>query len=319
MIAFDIFGQLPKKITPQITITGIRHHSKASEAYIDSVFLTEDLKVWMVSVPVNYRRTGLDAKTVDDCVDIVERAYSCFSPQNLKLWYSEVNKFWSEGNKEVTKPFFVKMRENIGEWVCQGCKLPQNPNWARRTQDIKEMGFTIATDTKRACPSCNSTKTHLMLLPIPQGAQSGYETWTPRLRRKIIKVLNMQDAYENSTRPEASLLPDHKFPEIRWDAQTKETNSDEMTESEIRSKFQLLNNQRNLQKREVCRGCFQSGLRGKPFGIKFFYRGQEEWPHNAPKTGKLSEQGCVGCGWYDLTTWRNALNTELQGINRTGC
>ena len=57
------------------------------------------------------------------------------------------------------------------------------------------------------------------------------------------------------------LIPDHKFPEIRWDADTKGENSDNMSVEEIVSKFQLLDNQRNLQKREVCRACFQTNKR----------------------------------------------------------
>jgi hypothetical protein len=316
MIARDIFGHLPKAINSHITVTGVRHHSKASEAYVDAIFTLTTSTVLEISVPVNYRRTGLDAATIDDCLKIVESAYNSFAPEKLTIWNSEANEFWSSGNKEVTKPFFDRLRGNIGKWVCQGCKLPQNPNWARRTQEIKEMGFTIATAPKRVCPDCHSAKTHLMLIPLPRGAQSSYETWSPKLRRKIIKALNMHDAFENATRSEASLLPDHKFPEIRWDTQTKEINSDEMSERDIRSKFQLLTNQRNLQKREVCRACFQSGLRGKPFGINYFYKGQESWPHNIPKTGKLAEKGCIGCGWYDLDTWRSSLNARLQGSSR---
>lgn len=73
-----------------------------------------------------------------------------------------------------------------------------------------------------------------------------------------------------------------------------------------------MTNQRNLQKREVCRQCFQTNKRGYPFGIKFWYEGNAEWDQNIPKKGKKAEQGCVGCGWYDFQKWRDALNDKLN-------
>mgnify|MGYP002638002316 FL=1 len=103
-------------------------------------------------------------------------------------------------------------------------------------------------------------------------------------------------------------MPDHKFPEIRWDKSTKEDNLN-LTDEEIKNKFQLLTNQRNLQKREVCRKCFQSNLRGKIFGINFFYKGNEKWEFKE-KVSKSAEKGCEGCGWYDISEWRNSLNKK---------
>jgi hypothetical protein len=66
-----------------------------------------------------------------------------------------------------------------------------------------------------------------------------------------------------------------------------------------------------LQKREVCRTCYQTDIRGFPFGIKFYYQGDETWDKNIPKKGKDAENGCHGCGWYDLEIWRNAINKKL--------
>lgn len=77
------------------------------------------------------------------------------------------------------------------------------------------------------------------------------------LRKRIIKVLGSIDVYEDTFSPHC--LPDHKFSEIRWDDETKGENPDAMADEEIRQKFQLLTNQRNQQKREVCRTCFQTG------------------------------------------------------------
>lgn len=311
MINRDIFGPLPKSVRPHIIAEEIRHHSKASEAYIDATFIYSNKKN-RVSVPVNYRRTGVDAQTAEECIAILQVAYESFFPSNLNQWINEANVFWADGGKVVTRPFFEVMKGKLGNWVCQGCELPTNANWARRTQDIKEMGYTFATNTKKQCAKCGGNKTHLMLLPIQRGSETGYETWSPQLRTKIMRSLECYDAYEDCNRPAASLLPDHKFPEIRWDADTRTENSDEMSPEEIRSKFQLLTNQRNQQKREVCRQCYQTGIRGKPFGIEFYYEGSSKWPQNIPKNGQIAEKGCLGCGWYDLQTWRKALNAGLR-------
>ena len=99
--------------------------------------------------------------------------------------------------------------------------------------------------------------------------------------------------YENVKSPHC--LPDHKFSEIRWDENTKSENPDNMTDKEIQQKFQLLTNQRNQQKREICRKCYQTGKRGVIFGIPFYYKGNENWDESIPKTGKDAEKGCVGC------------------------
>jgi hypothetical protein len=108
-------------------------------------------------------------------------------------------------------------------------------------------------------------------------------------------------------------LPDHKFPEIRWDRDTARVSLEGLSEREILSDFQPLNNQRNQQKREACRACRRTGIRPYPMGIKFYYAGDEHWPENVPSTGKAAEQGCYGCGWYDLEAWRQALIARATG------
>lgn len=85
-----------------------------------------------------------------------------------------------------------------------------------------------------------------------------------------------------------------------------------MTDDEIIQKFQLLDNQRNQQKREVCRKCFQDGIRGTIYGIKYFYKGAEEWDNKIPVKGKAAEKGCEGCPWYDIEKWRKMLNDEIE-------
>ena len=88
-----------------------------------------------------------------------------------------------------------------------------------------------------------------------------------------------------------------------------------MPVTEIREKFQLLNAQTNMQKKQSCRECIRTGKRGYPFGIKFYYFGTEEWNKEIPTTGKGAEKGCVGCGWYDMLKWREELNKKLNNDN----
>ncbi|NMV48347.1 hypothetical protein FOL85_02350 [Lactobacillus reuteri] len=66
------------------------------------------------------------------------------------------------------------------------------------------------------------------------------------------------------------------------------------------------------KKREACRRCVLSGKRQCPFGIKYFYKGDEDWDPNIPQKGKEAEAGCVGCGWYDIEKWRQELNKQLE-------
>ncbi|MBE6364294.1 MAG: restriction endonuclease [Lentisphaerae bacterium] len=292
-----------------------KKHTKASERYVHVRFDYEKEKMhWEGWIPIEYRRTGvhIEFSNKKSLYAYLNRIYIEMNPQKYSEWEKSQNEFWNqEKNKaNITKTFFDGLKDC--QWKCRTCELPENPNFARRIQDLKEFGYTIATDTKRFCPKCNKNNTHLLLLPIKRYgiAGNGYETWSSKLRNKILQVLQNIDVYEN--RHSTNLLPDHKFPEIRWDEQTKVDNSNDMTDSEIKSKFQLLTNQRNLQKREVCRECFQSGKRGNLFGIKYYYAGEEQWNKNIPSKGKCAEQGCVGCPWYDIAAWRNSLNEKLK-------
>lgn len=289
----------------------VHKHTKASEVYIASEFDYTDF-IWSGWIPIEYRRTGvsIDPKDKTTLYDYMNQVYNWMNPQNLEEWNFEQDVFWSKKNARVTQDIFEALKD--GQWKCVNHELPPNPNFARRIQDLKEYGYTIATDTKKYCPHCRKNTTHLMLLHIPRVelAGNGYETWSPALRKRIIKVLGGIDAYENVS--SQNVLPDHKFSEIRWDHNTKGENPDEMTDSEIRNKFQLLTNQRNQQKREVCRNCFQTGRRGRIFGIDYFYKGGPRWDPDIPPKGKAAEQGCEGCPWYDIQEWRKRLNERIS-------
>lgn len=291
-----------------------KRHSKASEEYIHVKFDYPN-KTWNGWVPVEYRRTGVSIKQgeVDKLTVYLNNVYEQMNPLKFQSWLNEQERFWREEkpNAKTTKAFFDSLVK--GGWQCVECALPKNPNWARRIQDLKEFGYTIATDTKCYCPICGENKTHLILLPIERcGVKgNGYETWSPALRKRIIHVLGSIDVYEGTF--SAHCLPDHKFSEIRWDENTKADNPDTMSDEEIKVKFQLLTNQRNQQKREVCRTCFQTGKRGCIYGIPFYYKGDENWDASIPQKGKDAEKGCIGCPWYDIAEWKKQLMERLGG------
>lgn len=242
----------------------------------------------------------------------------CLPPPILALWppicytleEEPTQDYWNATRSVETKEIFNTLKD--GKWHCRNCDI-SNPNFARRIQDIKEMGYTVATHVNYRCPVCgNNRSTRLLLLPINRVelAGNGYETWSPTLRARIIRVLGGVDVYENTS--SRSCLPDHKFSEIRWDDETKSENPETMTDQEIRDKFQLLSNQRNQQKREVCRNCFQTGKRGTIYGIDYFYKGTDTWDSTIPQKGKAAEQGCIGCPWYDIDRWRQELNSLIK-------
>jgi hypothetical protein len=134
------------------------------------------------------------------------------------------------------------------------------------------------------------------------------------LIKKILEFYKYIDVIEQRERPEHELVIDHRFPMERWEA-AEETLNYQMTDAEIKVKFQLLKKDaagnHNLLKSRSCERCIKLGKRGTPFGIRFWYQGDENW--SSPHTkGSQAEEGCVGCGWYDFDTWRTALNEKIK-------
>ena len=285
-------------------------NTKASESYVSVVFEYEDGE-WAGWVPVEYRRTGVNIleDATDELYKHLNSVYEQMNPKNYEAWVKKEDERWAQSRSVETKEIFNLLKD--GKWHCRNCEI-SNPNFARRIQDLKEMGYTIATHINYRCPDCgNNRSTRLILLPIDKVelAGNGYETWSPALRDRILRLFRYIDAYEGTVN--RNCLPDHKFSEIRWDDDTKSENPDSMTDEEIREKFQLLTNQRNQQKREVCRKCFQTGQRGSIYGIDFYYEGGSMWRAAIPAKGKDAEKGCIGCPWYDIERWQKELMKKL--------
>ena len=134
------------------------------------------------------------------------------------------------------------------------------------------------------------------------------------LQKKILAHYNYTDSIEERERPASELVIDHRFPMERRQS-IEEANPTTMTDEEIEKKFQLLKKDptgnHNLLKSRACEQCIKTGKRGYPFGVKFYYEGDEKWPSNCPTKGVEAEAGCHGCGWYDINAWRTALNKKL--------
>lgn len=289
--------------------TGIRalstqEHAKASEAVVEiEVFDSQTgEKVWAGAVPYVYRRSGLSLQTEEELADYLNGVRQFLEPRRAREWIADELKEWQARNAHVTFEFFKKLASL--RWVKQS-EFPANRNPQRRLQDIKDMGYVIATRRQ-------GRNYERLLVPLPRHEAHEYETIDADLRRRIIDVLRHRNVYEDSSATRIGLLPDHKFPEVRWDSLTSDENFSAMSNEQIQEKFQLLDNQRNQQKREVCRSCFQTSRRGTVFGINYFYQGGPEWPPDVPIRGKAAEAGCVGCGWYDIQAWRQSLNDYLN-------
>lgn len=304
-------------------------HSKAAEEYIE-VSLPFDGGSWSLFIPIVYRRNGLfleypGADCIDDeenrdsrnrLYDYLNKAANDIPKTSVELdaWKAEQYEWWESehGNAAETALFFNALVDNVGNWMCCHCMNPENDNPQRRIQAIKDYGYTLATKTKHRCNKCNKNRTHLMMIPIARnGVGNGYEQWSDELRKRIIKVLGGIDVCDNKRN--AHVLPDHKFPEIRWDKNTIANNPDDMPEEDIRKKFQLMTNQHNEEKREACRKCRLTRKRPYPFGIKYYYQGTEDW--SGPQQGKDAEDGCKGCCWYDFVEWRKQVNNTLEKLS----
>ena len=287
-----------------VKVIGFFDHTKASERYVViSVDCDGSKKEWYI--PYFYRRTNLFIESKNELAAYIKlrlpqlrrAVVETYKAEMVKTAKSVIGK-----SSDVTWPIFKLLLKNCGEWVLNkefvSCSNPQ-----RRIQAIKEAGFTLSTKMEGKC-------TYHQLLPFERVVAPTYETIPAKVRKVIFKALGGIDAFSGN--PAAlSALPDHKFPEIRWEAATPESN-DHLSEGDMRDKFQLVPEWVNQMKREVCRKCFQTGCRGKLNGINFFYHWGDKWPSHVPTMGVAAKVGCVGCFWYDMSEWRRELNKLIE-------
>lgn len=274
-------------------------HRVGREQYVEVEFIYPNEKSkWYI--PISDKRKAIDYELTNplskELKSYLENCYNDLMPEKIEEWKTKhpVKNDNTNGDNIIKLLYdFVPKVVNIG-------KNDQKP-----IQTLKDSGYSISTiivgkEAKR------------QLIPFSKfGATKVMETMSPSFRKKVITFLGSIDAYENKKEPKF-LLPDHKFPEERWDSTIAVQNTLAITEEEARNKFQLLTNQRNQEKREACKKCYLTKERQCPFDIEFYYEGGKNWDSNIPEVGKEAEKGCVGCGWYDIQKWREELNKKLK-------
>lgn len=191
------------------------------------------------------------------------------------------------------------------EWHCANCELP-GAQPARNAKDLRNLGFKEEKDgahysTKKYCDVCSSDQTHRRLLaPVPLDKSKVRETLPSWFIKKAKKVLSGES--ESS-----DLEIDHKRPHIRATSD-EELDLKNMSDEEIKDKFQLLSTSRNQKKREKCKKCVKTGKRpaleiGRDQKIKFFYEGDEKY---------IEQVGCEGCPYYDTDKWLEELEDTVD-------
>jgi len=309
-----LYAPLATVINPLLDGTGIvigkcYQNSKASEYYVEVTFAQDNGFKWSTVIPYIYRRSNLRLDTDTTVIEYLKSIKKYFTKEAMDTWKTVELKKWednankrSDKNELVTIEFFKKLLSFTIE-----IEMPENPNPQRRFQDIKDRGYVVSI-----FPIGNK-KWGKILVPIPLNAEMGYEVFSKQFKSRVIRLFQGVNAYESKKTPVGSLIPDHKFSEVRWDDETKGENPENMSDEDIINKFQLLDNQRNLKKREVCRICAQTGKRGVLYGIDYYPSGGPIWNPEIPQKGKEAEKGCIGCPWYDIQAWKKAVSEKLKG------
>ncbi len=223
---------------------------------------------------------------------------------------------------KTTKVYQVYLVLKDQQWHCRECEYTHTgitqiaggsgiQGLQRGTKS--RLGMKIESGN-HLCVECGRTTRH-------DRWQGGYESsvqsasMPSNFVRRVIAVLGSRDVVEGTERPSTQLTIDHKLPMLRWNNTTKkiQTNYAAMDDDDIRTHFQLLKKSNgsvshNLLKSRACERCYKTGNRGTPFGIAFFYSGNNKWK---PRS-KTNPKGCEGCGWYDFALWRRRLNNKLK-------
>ena len=204
-----------------------------------------------------------------------------------------------EGTK-IHKTFEILADTN---WHCGKHELP-GAQPAKAIQIIRQNGYEIEKKTM-FCSVCGEKNTYRRLISTIPSASSVIRSPLPEvLKKRVKKAYKNVEAITQRIYQPAELEVDHRFPQVRWSS-PEELNDPDMSESEIRAKFQLLTRQNNLWKSRYCEECAKTGFRGTYIGIDYFYEGGPTWPKDIPVD---DERGCHGCFWYDPEKWRQSLN-----------
>ena len=301
-----------KQLNSKIKINGLLHIARMEDVYLSVRFKYQSV-VWNGAVPIIAKYQGVNIPLEkEDVIDWVQTCYESLNPANYQVWQNQQETFWQGKSSEDTKLVFDALNgtENTTRWLCRKCgPVPAvNPQPASRIRNLKQMGYHIAT-IQSECSSCGSKQYFDLLIRLPRHAADNQRRFSisKALRNRILEILPNVDCVFETPLDEKACIIDHKFPSSRW-VNGETVNHTNMPENEIRSKFQILSNQTNLQKERYCQRCVIEGKRGDFFGIEWYYSGGDKWEG----TSKADENGCIGCPWYDVHKWKEEFNKHLK-------
>ena len=293
-----------------IVIREFYENSFSSETYVGVQFHMQEQIYW---IPISGHRYNFDYNS-SNISAIKEYLYTIapyFEPEAITDWYTNIENIYSDLLSKTEMIFLKELTTQYG--ICRHCSQVyiDNPNAQAVIKQLKDKGFYIAS-LQVSCPKAKRKKTYDYLLPIPPSELTQRTEKIPEeTKQQMIQIYKGINSYTNTT--DKSILPDHRFPEIRWGANPVISDNKNLSDEEVVKKFQPLNNKFNLMKKEACKKCYASDIRQYPYGIKFFYYGEEKWNESIPKDGPEAEKGCVGCGWYDLIKWKEEMNKKING------
>lgn len=310
------------EICPEIKTFKVFQVSKMPDLVLEVEFKYPKTPAWKGCIPILEKYQGLDKTQLpkEDVVEYVKNCYNDLDPRNSKTWNADEDLYWSGRSKaDMAKLLFDVLNGETQyhqtNWMCRQCTDTSSVNSqaASRIRALKQThGYHIATKDFK-CEVCGKYTTHDLLIRIPKLVGNSNKRFSipTSLMRRIKELFEYTDACFNEKYGAGSknLVVDHKFPSTRW-VVGENPNFASMTDDEIKSKFQLLTQQTNLQKERYCAKCLQTGKRGDFFGIDWYSEGDCSWKGD----NKSDEKGCVGCPWYDLADWKEKFNKMLKEI-----
>lgn len=264
--------------------------------------------IWDGALPIEVQSHGFSI-TEQEARKSAEDFAKMLTLEQRQVWKKTAISRWRDRESQTFKVFEAMLS---GEWECRGCgPVPKvNPQPAARIRDIKKSGFFIASKRKICRGNCRGTQMHDLLVMIdpPEDTTKNElrKPISPRLAERITSVLGRRESVFDQVRTSKELVIDHKFPSQRW-SKPESDNNELMSDAQIKSKFQLLNNQTNLLKSRECDRCVSEGIRGQFMGIRWYYSGNGNW-----RGAKDDEKGCIGCPWYDVSRWKEQLSIALK-------
>lgn len=191
-------------------------------------------------------------------------------------------------------------------WHCGKHELPGTQP-AKAIQIIRQYGYDIENKTI-LCEICKDKTVHRRLTSVePVNLPINRLALSQNLRKRVLNLYNNTEAITLRQETPNLLEVDHRFPQVRWSA--PESFDENMSDEELKNRFQLLTRANNLWKSRYCERCKITSERGTFIGIKYFYEGDERWDENIPDD---DERGCEGCFWYNPDKWRKSLNDLIQ-------